>query len=361
MLFKKILYYLEILISFVVLTTIILIMFLRFFIFMLDLPFDKIVEKIVSATSTSKENVLKLIEDKKAELQGLVSDEGAAFIIANEKGVSFIPAKSEDFVKIKDLVAGLKFVNIVGRVINIFPVREFEGKTGKGTVVNFLFGDDSGLCKVVLWNDFTRLISEERIVVGDVLKVIGAYTKKDNQDRPEIHISSRSRIAINPEGIKVPELASFKKPSNADAESFLGSVTYIFPQVSFFDVCPSCNRKVIESRCATHNVVSPKKSMVLSFNLDDGINSFRCISFGDISARLFGKSVDSLFSEFEKEKSLDASLTSLRKMFIGRVVIVSGRLQVNETSNRPEIIISDVNLQPSPEILASDLINEIKN
>ena len=45
------------------------------------------INKIIEETGLTKKEIQRLVEEKKEELKGLISDEGALFIIAKELGV----------------------------------------------------------------------------------------------------------------------------------------------------------------------------------------------------------------------------------------------------------------------------------
>ena len=70
---------------------------------MLNIPLDKIIEKICKSTKMSEKLVKEKIAAKKKELNGLVSDEGAAYIIASEMGVDILGETARKKLKIKDL------------------------------------------------------------------------------------------------------------------------------------------------------------------------------------------------------------------------------------------------------------------
>ena len=57
---------------------------------MIKVPYDEVVEKIVSETELSKEDVDDKVKIKMDQLSGLISKEGAAHIIANELNVTLI-------------------------------------------------------------------------------------------------------------------------------------------------------------------------------------------------------------------------------------------------------------------------------
>ena len=88
--------------------------------------YDLLIERIAKSSGLAKEEIETKLEAKKAKLSGLISKEGAAQIIAAELGVSF----EDQDLKISELIPGMRKVNVIGKVIQIFPVREFE-KNGK--------------------------------------------------------------------------------------------------------------------------------------------------------------------------------------------------------------------------------------
>ena len=58
------------------------------------------VNKIIEGTGLTRKEIQNLVEEKKLELKGLISDEGALFIIAKELGVD---VKNENNNVLKDI------------------------------------------------------------------------------------------------------------------------------------------------------------------------------------------------------------------------------------------------------------------
>ena len=111
----------------------------------------QIKERILHEGKLSEKELQEKIKQKMDELSGLISEEGAAHIIANECGIQLI-AGSTAF-KVKDLAAGLRNVEIAGKIVQKYEVREFNSTRGPGKVGSFVLGDESGVVRVVLWND----------------------------------------------------------------------------------------------------------------------------------------------------------------------------------------------------------------
>ena len=99
------------------------------------------------------------------------------------------------FSKISNLEPGMEST-IFAKVSNIGDIREFQKKNGKkGRVVNLEIMDDSGICRLVLWDRDVDLIKNDAIELNSNIKIINGYVKK-GLDRIEINIGRWSFIEI---------------------------------------------------------------------------------------------------------------------------------------------------------------------
>src|SRR3989338_3923830 len=105
--------------------------------------YDNLLERITRASKLSKEEIERRVEAKRAKLSGLVSKEGAAQIVAAELGINF----DQERLKINQLVQGMRKANILGKIVDISPVREFNKNNRAGKVVNLLLADESSNVK----------------------------------------------------------------------------------------------------------------------------------------------------------------------------------------------------------------------
>jgi ssDNA-binding replication factor A large subunit len=297
-----------------------------------------------------------MVEAKKEGMKGLVSDEGAAYIIANELGVKFLPDNVEEALPLDSVVPGLKSLSVNGRVTNVFPVNSFESKGRKGKVGNFVIGDGSGSVRVTLWNDMANLLGESKIVVGDVISVKNAYSRQGLRG-VEVHLSNRSRVLINPEGVSMPDVKPVVSQS-VQGDSVTASVTHVFDRISFFDVCPDCRKGVKSGSCPSHPKAVPVKNLVLSLNLDTGIEVVRAVLFGNVVEEVSGFSAKQVYDEFVNSNSNDVLLNVLRSKLLGKTVTVSGRKQVNDFSGRQEIVANSVESVLDPVVLINDLLKK---
>src|SRR3989338_2964778 len=113
--------------------------------------YDEILEKIEKDGKISRQQAEKLIGEKQTELSGLVSREGAAYIVGRELGLNLLKEGTRD-LKIKNLVAGLRSANISGKIARIFEPREFDKNGKKGRLLSMIIGDETGTTRLTLWN-----------------------------------------------------------------------------------------------------------------------------------------------------------------------------------------------------------------
>ncbi len=295
--------------------------------------YDLLIERISKASGLDSTEIERRVEAKKAKLSGLISKEGAAQIIAAELGVSF---ENQD-LKISELLPGMKKVNIVGKVINIFPVREFNKNGREGKVVNFVIADETGNLKVVLWDtNHIDLIENKTIGKGDVVEIKNASMRDG-----EVHLSGFSELkrsslkidTVKTESETVEE--SLDKLRQGQSVTVRGIVVQLF-QPRFYNVCPMCNKKVLQNgekfSCAEHGVVTPKERAILNFVIDDGLESMRVV--------LFSEQINHLIPE-EDLKDNEKAL-NFKDEFLGTEVFVSGNVKRNQLFNNLEIVATNV-------------------
>ena len=119
---------------------------------MISMSYEQIIEKIHTEKGLSISDIEYSIKNKLRELGELVSKEGAAYIIANEHGVKIFEDFSKKTLKINQIMAGMSSVNIVGKVVQIYAIHEFNTGTRQGKVANLLIGDETGTIRLVMWD-----------------------------------------------------------------------------------------------------------------------------------------------------------------------------------------------------------------
>ena len=150
---------------------------------------EEIISKIEEQTKLTRDEIIQKIKEKRRELSNLISEQGAAYIIAKDFGIDLI--KKRDYeIKISNLISGMKNIQTVGRITRIDSVKEFKTEKASGKLCSVYIGDDTGIIRIVLWNDeIDKLNGLEK---GDVVRVSGYI--RDNFGNPEIRISKNGGI-----------------------------------------------------------------------------------------------------------------------------------------------------------------------
>jgi replication factor A1 len=161
---------------------------------------DEIIRTIANESGLDAGELENRILEKQSELGGLVTQEGAAHIVANEIGINLSKgASATPILKIENIIPGQNSVDVVGRVSRIFPTREFDRKDGsKGRVCSIILLDNTGSVRVVFWDKDVELIEDGKISEGKLLKIRGGYSKESQRGEPEVHLGMRARIVPEP-------------------------------------------------------------------------------------------------------------------------------------------------------------------
>ena len=140
---------------------------------MLNLKYEDIISKIKEKTGKSDEEITSLIKEKLKKLSDLISKEGAAHIVANELKVKIID-KISGRLKIKNLVVGMGSVDVIGKVVDIYPIKEFKTAKREGRIASFLLGDNTGSTRVVIWDNNLIKQVEDNLRKDHVIEIKNA-------------------------------------------------------------------------------------------------------------------------------------------------------------------------------------------
>ncbi|MBI2128620.1 hypothetical protein HYU07_00125 [Candidatus Woesearchaeota archaeon] len=326
---------------------------------MIKIPVETIIEKIKEKTNLSDNEIEDKIKEKLKHLSGLISREGAAHIVANDLGVKIFEQVSGK-LKIKNILAGMRNVETVGKITNVYELREFVSRERSGKVASLVIGDETGSVRIVLWNDQANNL--EKIKQGDVIKIVGGYVR-ENFGRLEVHINDKSRLIISPPGEAIGEIKETEakiqakrkkinelKESEPNVELFGTIVDVSDPK--FFEVCPKCEKRarMLSNNfvCEEHGIVEPSYSYVLNTVLDDGSDNMRVVFFKKQANNLLSKNEEEIAKYRENIPEFEAVKTELK----GKQIKVVGRVVKNTMFERLELISQLVfpNADPSEEI-----------
>ena len=307
---------------------------------------NELLKKISSESGMDEREIMDRIEEKRAELSDLISEEGAAYIVAKELGISIVKQERLD---ISHVIPGMQNVDVVGRITKLSPVREFSTEKGSGWVANVTIADETGSVRLSLWNDEIKSI--EGMETGDTIRVRG-YVKEDNLGNPEIRIGRYGAIAKSDETIatikqtrRSAERVLIRDLSEGGYKEIRSPLIQIFESNVFYEICPQCRSRIkLDEKedfvCADHGVIeSPDYGMIISGIADDGSESIRIVFFNENAEKILGMTTKEAKKLFDKKKKLDAILGLIP---LGREFVFEGRARRNQLFERLEFITSDV-------------------
>lgn len=292
--------------------------------------YQQLIGFISENSGVSIDEIERKIEAKQAKLAGLISKEGAAQIIAAELNINF----DKQMIKISHIVPGMRKINLVGRIIESAPIREYNKNGRTGRIGSFTLADETSNVRVVLWDEnHIDLIEKGEIKDEKVVEIANASVRNG-----EIHLGSFSEIKVSEKIIEdvVVEKQVFKKIISqfnpSDSVTTRAFIVQMY-EPKFFEICPECRKKVNELKeCQEHGKVVPEKRALLSFIIDDGTDSIRSVMFSEQLERVMSK------KELESEE-----LFAVKKNeFLGKEVIISGNVRKNTLYDQNEFIVSDI-------------------
>jgi len=248
---------------------------------------DELIKKIVQETGMSKAEIEDKMRQKQADLKGLIKEEAALVVVAKELGVEVIQIASMNqalksdsipHIKIKDIRPAMQNITLVGKVTQIFPVKEFtkkkDGSIGK--VASFILQDDTGEIRFTLWDNHTQIIEDRRIAIGDTVRGLNVMAKANRDGGPELSLTSRGKLELNPSNVSIQGI-------NLDNLPFTK-----ISQISLSQRTLNCAGTVIQKYEPTEFNRNGKKGRVGSIILKDETGNIR-VTFWTENMKFFEK------------------------------------------------------------------------
>jgi len=318
---------------------------------------EKLFTNLIDKSEKSREELEELVADKVNELSGLVSEEGAIYIIANELGIRLEnekPKKNADFLKLDKITEPKTPVSFLCKIIRKYDIVTFSSeKNPKGRVQSILVGDETGVKRLTFWNDQTEIL--ENIQEGDILKILNAYTRENTQNpgRIDIHYGQYSDIEVNPKDVEVkvqeftPEKFDSVKKKISEIEEGernieLDATVTDFDIPRFYIGCPECFRKVFQDgddyKCAEHGEVKPLKIPIVNLIIDDGSGTIAIVGFRDRAEKLTEMTSDDIIKLTE---DIDTYQTFSKKI-IGSKINLIGNHSINNMTGEKQLIVNQI-------------------
>lgn len=311
-------------------------------------PIDDILSIIQKEAKLTPEKLNELIDDKILEFSGMITKEAAAHLVARELEVN-LPKADGAKLQIKNIVSGMRGINIIGRVFKISPITNFQKKNGdKGRVSNIFVSDGTGYTRVPLWNDQVKIVEEEVIKVGDAVQIFGGFSKDNIYGEVEISVGKFGglrkveddyNLAPSMESIQRSVISENRRMKISDlvpgTSEIKGTVVQVFKGKFLFDSD------------------SGEKGMVVSIIVDDGSGDIRTVMFRDVAEKATGLKTKDL-----EPLDPDQRLELVKGKLLGKELIISGKVKNNTFFQKLEIVadyIKDLNPLDESKRIAEDI------
>jgi len=299
-----------------------------------------LIKKISSETGLSEEEILNRIDEKRKQ-SDMISEEGAAYLIAKELGISLL--RKQERLNIASIIPGMQNVDIIGRMTRIAK-KDFETEKAKGRLANVFLSDETGTARLVLWNDEIEKLDD--LSEGDVVHIRGFV--KEGLLGPEIRIGRYGSIVKSDEQITAVtagrryERSSIADLNEGDANEVKACLVHVFESNPFYEVCPQCNGRVKEEtnyKCDEHGNVEPAHALVVSGIIDDGTENMRFVSFGENAEKILGMKTGEARKAFMKKMDKKVIFENVQ---LGRELLFDGVVRRNKLYDRLEFILNNI-------------------
>jgi replication factor A1 len=267
-----------------------------------------IIQELQKKLGKTEAEIRQMVEERRKQLDYLISEEGAVQIIASESGINHNPE-----MKVKNLGKEMSGIEIFLRISEVNEKREFEKNGKNGRVRNFTAEDETGKIRLSLWDDMADL----EINQGDIVKITGGYTSSNL----ELRAGKRAKIEVNPpdapaelKKIRSPEKQEIAGIKDGDDVRIRGVLTKVFERSPFFS--------------------SPQgKQLMLSALIDDGSASIRAV--------FFRKAVEAVVG-MTRNEALEKEGEVLKRARLFTPFWFIGKVKHSKFSNSDEVIVNEV-------------------
>ncbi|MFX0040175.1 MAG: hypothetical protein ACFFCY_05110 [Promethearchaeota archaeon] len=181
---------------------------------------EEIYQALLNA-GISEKDIEEEISEKEIEFQGFMTKPAILYLIAKEHGVKvesnenkqILNYIAEDIIDYKDftipistIIENMSNIVIAGRVNTIYQIRDFTRKDGSiGRVGSFQVCDNSDCIKIVLWDKNVETMENDLFKKGEIIQIIGGYSKKGRDGKLEVHLNRQGNIILAPEDVNLLE------------------------------------------------------------------------------------------------------------------------------------------------------------
>jgi len=213
----------------------------------------QVITELATKTGKSEEEIAGLIKAKVDKFEGLLTEQGAVFMVQKELGMG---KEQLEQMQIGQIEEGMKGIEVKGKVEGLFPVKEFDKGGKKGKLKSFILSDGTGEVRVTLWND---QVDKYELTRGSEVKISNVLVSKFNEKK-QITLGFNGIIEIlNKKEEEFEKLSDLK--SAMTSVNVIGRIMRKFPCKDF--------------------ETADRKGKLCSFQLSDGSAMLRATAWNE--------------------------------------------------------------------------------
>ena len=247
-----------------------------------------------------------------------------------------------DYKKIEDLDEAEEDTIIIGRVIELYDMRQFDRDNGDtGYVRNIEIADDTGAVKVVLWDSDAK----RELEMGQAIKLQNPRLTLDMDNQLQATVSSATTI-LDPSEKELENLPSQEelmesifvaKPIEALLEDdtnvhITATIKEVFTDRILLKKCPNCHENVEESEdeyicdnCG-HTFDEPDYTLMIPTRVEDDTGEIPVTFFGNLAEQLIDIDKDQIISLVNEGLGIEDKLQDL----VGITIEIIANVSFNE-------------------------------
>jgi ssDNA-binding replication factor A large subunit len=165
---------------------------------------DGIIASILQSTSMKREDVDSLILRERQKYSGLLTEDGAALLVAGNLNVKLDSAQETS--KISLVNEGMHGINLTASLSYVSPLKRIRRGEKEFSLLTVLLADSSGEITIKLWDSKAQYLISEKAERGDCVEVKNAYVSSYKGVK-EINLGfdSEIRVAERQEGLPLPQ------------------------------------------------------------------------------------------------------------------------------------------------------------
>jgi len=229
---------------------------------------SSIIEQVAEQSEKTSAKIKELVEEKKKKFSGLLTESGAAYMVARDLGVN-VGSESMKRLSISQLKDKMQNVDLLVRVMHLFSPKEFENRGKKGKLCNLIVADDTGEIRLTVWHDDVKRLQENQVKRGTIILLHNCYVKSFN-DRNQISLAYNGSMDVNPKNIAFENLpeANVAMSKISELNEGMNDVNTVARILRLFP--------------ATDFEKAERKGRVMNFMVADETGSIRATAWNDL-------------------------------------------------------------------------------